>query len=213
MNEISIFEAWKLWLTDHLPSDVIIWGVNVFWWGRLGKMMQFVGAITIIADIIGPEKIRSFGASLHTAITRANLIRFLEDCFEWYTVIFRYTLMKDYTDEAPSKKTARYTRLDAINYVICFLITVLIIVLAKLYSTGWIVLIEAAIIFGCLLVSISPLITVFVIVFLIGFELVINFFFIKPLAWTLEHPSFERFTKVISLLLLLIGFHFELLAS
>lgn len=213
MNEIGIFAAWKLWLSGHLPSDTMIWGVSVFWWGRLGKIMQFIGAITIIADIIGPEKIRSFGASLHTAITRANLIRFLEDCFEWYIVIFRYTLMKDYPDEAPARKNLRHTRLDMINYAICLLITVLIISVAKLYSTGWIVLIEAAIIFSCLLVSISPLITVFTLVLLIGFELFLNSVVIEPLALALEHPSFERFTKVMSLLLLLAGFHFELLAS
>lgn len=213
MNEISIFTAWKLWLTGDLPSDVMIWGVSIFWWGRIGKIMQFVGAITIVADIIGPERIRDFGASLHTAITRMNLFRFLEDCFEWYIIIFRYTLMKDYTDESPIKKSSRYTRLDAINYFICLLITILVIGLAKLYQTGWIVLIEAVIIFGCLLVSISPLITVCVIVLLIGFELAINFVLIRPLAWALEHPSLDRFTKVMSLLLLLIGFHFELLAS
>lgn len=213
MNEISIFAAWKLWLAGHLPSDVIIWGVSVFWWGRLGKIMQLIGAITIVADIIGPEKIRRFGASLHTAITRMNLIRFLEDCFEWYILIFRYTLMKDYTDEATPKRTSRHTRLDVINYFVCFLVTILIVLLAKLHHTGWIVLIEAIIIFGCLLVSVSPLITVFAVILLIGFEFMINLVLIKPLAWALEHPSLDRFTKVMSLLLLLVGFHFELLAS
>jgi hypothetical protein len=214
VNEISVVEAWALWLTGHLSPHATIWGVSLFWWGRLGKMMQFVGAFTIIADIIGPEKIRRFGTSLQGAITPNSLIQFLRDCFEWYAVIFRHTLMKDYVDDSPiTTAKARRSQLDILNYVICFLLTALIVFSIKLQYTGWAFLIESAIIFGCLLVSISPLVTVFVILTLILLGLVINSGLIKPLAWILEHPSLDRFTKIVSLLFLLVGFHFELLAS
>lgn len=175
--------------------------------------MQFVGAVTIIADIIGPEKIRRFGSSLQSAITPGNLIQFLKDCFDWYTIIFRHTLMKDYGDESLLPKKPSYWQLNTINYAICFLLTILIIFLIHLQYTGWTFLIEMAIIFGCLLISISPLMTVLMILTFIFIGLAINSGFIKPLAWLLEHPSFDRFTKIVSLLFLLMGFHFELLAS
>jgi hypothetical protein len=214
VNEISIVEAWTLWLSGHLSPNALIWGVSIFWWGRLGKMMQFVAAITIVADIIGPEKIRRFGASLQGAITPTTLIQFLKDCFEWYTFIFRQTLMKDYTNEdIPAKEKASYLQLNLLNYAVCFLLTVLIVLLIQLNATGWNLLIETAIIFACLLVSIGPLVTVCIILTLIFTGLAINSGVIKPLAWVLEHPSLDRFTKIASLLFLLLGFHFELLAS
>lgn len=176
--------------------------------------MQLVGAITIIADIIGPERIRGFGASLQSTITSIVLIQYLKDCFEWYVFIFRQTFMKEYTDETTTPRGLfRSGRLDILNYFISFLLTSFLVVSINPQQVGWIVLIEAVIIFVCLLVSISPIITVLTIVVLILLGLLINSIFVKPLAWTLENPSLDRLTKIASLFLLLIGFHFELLSS
>lgn len=175
--------------------------------------MQFIGSITIIADIIGPEKIRRFGVILQGTITSIILIQFLKDCFKWYLVIFRHTLMKDYEDETTSGKLRfNPSKLDILNYLLSFLLTVLIVSSMETQQ-GWVLLLESAVIFGCLLISVSPVITVSMIMILILSGLIINSMFIRPLAWTLEHPSLDRFTKIISLFLLLIGFHFELLAS
>lgn len=176
--------------------------------------MQMIGAATIVADIIGPEKIRRFGSSLNGAITSAVLMRFLKDCFEWYAVIFRYTLMKDYTDDLyTARKQIGQSKLDAFNYLVCFLLTVLVVFSLNAQPLGWVFWVEAAIIFCCLLVSISPIITVLIITIFAAAGLVINFVFIKSLAWVLEHPSLDQITKLASLFLLLVGFHFELLGS
>lgn len=201
-------------MSGRLSSHSTIWGVSIFWWGRLGKMMQFVGAATIIADIIGPERIRQFGASLQNTVTSIVLIQFLKDCFRWYVLIFRHTLMKDYDDNVTTpKRRFNPSRLDILNGLISILLTALIFSLVEIQPLSWIVLIEAIVIFGCLLVSISPILTVLTIVSLILMELLVNSVAIKPLAWMLEHPSLDRLTKLVSLLLLLLGFHFELLAS
>lgn len=213
MDEVSIVKAWALWLSGNLPPNAMLWGISILWWGRFGKVMQFVGAITIIADIIGPERIRGFGASLQSTITSIVLMQYLKDCFEWYVVIFRQTLMKEYNDETPSTESSGSRQLDILNYLISFILTIFVVLLINPQQAGWIVLIEAAIIFACLLVSISPIITVLAILVLILFGLLLNSIFVKPLAWTLENPSLDRFTKIASLFLLLIGFHFELLAS
>ncbi|HEY9621732.1 MAG TPA: hypothetical protein V6C78_15330 [Crinalium sp.] len=214
MNEISIFDAWAAWMSGHLSAHSTIWGVSIFWWGRIGKIMQVVGAGTIIADIIGPEKIRSFGASLQGAISPTVLTEFLKDCFEWYAVVFRHTFMKDYEDEpAVVKKRQSHLAIELLNYLVCFLLTAVVIVSLKLQPTGWNFLVEAMIIFGCLLVSVSPLVTVLVMVAFTVFGLTVDAVFIKSLAWVLEHPALDQLTKIASLLLLLVGFHFELLAS
>lgn len=213
MDEVSIVEAWALWLAGNLPPNAMLWGISIFWWGRFGKMMQLIGGITIIADIIGPERIRGFGASLQSTITSIVLIQYLKDCFEWYVVIFRQTLMKEYDDETTSTESSRPRQLDILNYLISLFLTIFLVLSINPQQAGWVVLIEAAVIFACLLVSISPIVTVLVIVVLILLGLLINSIFVKPLAWTLENPSLDRLTKIASLFLLLIGFHFELLAS
>jgi hypothetical protein len=214
VSEISIFDAWTLWFAGHLSPNLTLWGVTITWWGRIGKIMQVIGATTIVADIIGPEKIRRFGSSLNGAITSTVLTRFLKDCFEWYAVIFRYTLMKDYVDEpVVDKKEPNQSKLDIFNYVVCFLLTSLVVLSIQMPEFGWVFLIEVVIIFFCLLVSISPIITVLVIIMFALGGLTINFVFIKSLAWILEHPSLDQITKLTSLFLLLVGFHFELLAS
>ena len=64
--EITFIEAWKLWLSDNLSADALLWGISIFWWERIGKVMQFLGAITIVADIIGPDRIREFGTSVRS---------------------------------------------------------------------------------------------------------------------------------------------------
>lgn len=122
--------------------------------------------------------------------------------------------MKDYANELSTKrKQPIQSKLDIFNYLVCFLLTVLVVFSTHMPQLGWFFLLEAAIIFGCLLVSISPLITVLIIIMFALSGLVINLVFIKSLAWVLEHPSLDQITKLASLFLLLVGFHFELLAS
>ena len=100
VNDVGLIEAWKLWFSGDLPTNTILWGINILWWERIGKLMQLLGAATIIADIIGPEKIRRFGTSLQSTITPdATLIQFLKQCFDWYAVIFSQTILKEFADE------------------------------------------------------------------------------------------------------------------
>ena len=212
--EITFSEAWKLWLSDNLPADAILWGISIFWWERIGKVMQFLGATTIIADIIGPEKIRQFGTSLQSTNSPKTLIQFLKRCFAWYAIIFRQTIMKDYIRDSINKKSKlRFFQLNLLNYSICFLLTALVVVLAELNIFNWFFLIEAIFIFGCLLVSIAPLFTVLTVVAIALLGLAVNSIFVKPLAYFLEHPSLDRLLKIASLIFLLLGFFLELLGS
>ena len=40
-----------------------------------------------------------------------------------------------------------------------------------------------------------------------------NFLIIHPIAWMLEHPKIDKLVKTFSVILLTVGFHFDLLAS
>ena len=211
--EITFSETCKLWLSDNLPADAVLWGISIFWWERIGKVMQFLGASTIIADIIGPEKIRQFGTSLQSTNSPKTLIQFLKRCFAWYVRIFRQTIMKEYTKDSGDRESIKFFQLNILNYFICFLLTVFTVVVAELHIFNWFFLVEAIFIFGCLLVSIAPLFTVLILVMLALLGLAVNSILLQPLAHLLESPSLDRLLKIASLLLLLLGFFGELLGS
>ncbi len=88
--------------------------------------------------------------------------------------------MKDYTKDSTNKESKyRFFQLNILNYFICFLLTVFTVVVAELHIFNWFFLIEAIFIFGCLLVSIAPLLTVLAIIVITVLGLAINSVFIK----------------------------------
>ncbi len=44
------------------PQD-LIFGIKILWWGRIGKLLQFVSGLVIVTDLIGTDRIRSAEAS------------------------------------------------------------------------------------------------------------------------------------------------------
>jgi hypothetical protein len=63
-NNISILAAWALWSEGHLPEHVLLWGQPIYFWERVGKILEFIGALVVIIDLLGPERIRRLGEKL-----------------------------------------------------------------------------------------------------------------------------------------------------
>ena len=66
-----------------------LWGIPILWWGRLGMILQFVGVIVAILDLLGPDRLRNLGRRL-----RLNpFSRFGEGAIErWPLTVALYTL-------------------------------------------------------------------------------------------------------------------------
>jgi hypothetical protein len=60
---------------------------------------------------------------------------------------------------------------------------------------------------------ISPIVISAIIFGLTFFVTIVDFFIIRRIAWLLESPKVENWIKITSLIFLLVGFHFDLLAS
>lgn len=65
MRSVGLLEAWHTWSAGQPTGDLLLWKLPILWWGRIGKLAQFAGALTVILDLVGPERLRAWGRSLH----------------------------------------------------------------------------------------------------------------------------------------------------
>ncbi|MEU5864025.1 hypothetical protein ABZ815_22830 [Nonomuraea sp. NPDC047529] len=49
------------WLNGHQLVGATLWGHPLYIWGRAGKALQFFAALTVVLDLIGPESLRAVG--------------------------------------------------------------------------------------------------------------------------------------------------------
>jgi hypothetical protein len=54
--DVGYFEAWSRWMDHETLAGETLWGVEIFWWGRIGKILQLVGGLTVVAEWIGNER-------------------------------------------------------------------------------------------------------------------------------------------------------------
>ncbi|SES69203.1 hypothetical protein [Nonomuraea wenchangensis] len=168
MTDISYLEAWDMWFHNVQVNQHTLYGWSILALGRAGKVIAFLSGMTIIMDIIGPERIREFGS--------------------------RYT----------SFDPIRSRRLNAVYAAtaLCMLAgtaaTLLVIwfpswrdVLVRIYAGGTV--------FGALAL-------------LLGAPWLMKWA-VETSAKALRNPKVERLIRWIAMVGLILGFHFDLLAS
>ncbi|MFI7232620.1 hypothetical protein ACIBO5_56370 [Nonomuraea angiospora] len=52
-----------IWLSGSQTSGSTLWGLSMVWWGRAGKLLQFLAGCAVLLDLVGPERLRAAGAS------------------------------------------------------------------------------------------------------------------------------------------------------
>jgi hypothetical protein len=61
VSSVGYLEAWARWFDgDATLRDAELWGLPMLWWGRIGKFAAFLAGMTLIMDIVGPERLRQF---------------------------------------------------------------------------------------------------------------------------------------------------------
>ncbi len=220
MDDLGIFEAWRHWRSGTLASDSTLWHVRIFWWGRIGAILQFIGGVLVVAEIVGTDRLRDFGRSLHGVLGVAAVRKLFGETVAWYGATYRaarYIFVDSWAErDRPKEKTlfapVLWNWFFAVDLLISLLLAALLILtlrviptaLAEVYFLGF---------WGFLAFTIGPALTFVAVVTLLAVGMAIDMAFIEPFAWLLEHPYLEKIIKTASLLLLLVGFHFDLLAS
>ncbi|MCV9389051.1 hypothetical protein [Reichenbachiella ulvae] len=209
--DIDFIKAWELWFQGVGLTNYRLFGVSIFWLGRIGKIIQFLGGLMVIFEIIGFTRLSKFSANLKELINFRNIrqIAFfgLENTRKWYQKTTSKKLTKEEKDVL--KIDSSYT----LMLIIAALISALYcsVKLAEYMNWFW------AIFLGSFAFSFSGLIIpVIISLFALLFYCIsyaLNFFLISPIVWVLDKKSLNSIVKVIALMSVIVGTIFDLLAS
>lgn len=198
---MDLFDAWRLWWEGHSVLDLELWGLEITWWGRIGKVLQFVGALTVVLDIIGPERLLAFGDSLRTASPFRGVVGRARErwqpLWEWARAARAGTPSVDLTSSE--------TRRGIVQLAVRGGLLVLGLVIGLVFASwGWL-LVLAVLVGGLAFIALAAVVS------LVGqavFTVVI-----KPFATVIARPNIDAWAKSAGIVLLMAGFHFDLLAS
>lgn len=64
MQNLGLVEAWQLWLNGNSTVGTSLWSVSMVWWARIGKLLQFAGALTVVLDLVKADRLRRWGTRM-----------------------------------------------------------------------------------------------------------------------------------------------------
>ena len=209
--ETSYLEAWSYWASGEKIDDQLLWGMEILWWGRIGKVVGLISALAVVAEIIGPKRLREAGSSIRSQYNLRSSWLIVTAALKSIWYFFRFLF-------SSSEKSDDWHNLflsTVIGKVVTAIIAVTFILIFGFFfiSEGWWPAIKysflwsffGTILLTLLLAGLALLVSLPVAIF----DLVI----IQPFAWTLERNSIGLIVKLASVFFLLVGFHFDLLAS
>jgi hypothetical protein len=179
-----------------------MWGHPIWWWGRVGKVLQFLAAFTIIAEIIGAEQIRTFGHSLHGKLTVKSALKRIRSPWKWSRDFFKE--QNQHTSNLTAERLYWPLRWIVIGIGFYFIVFY--------WTPGWITfaLLPVWFLIGLFL---TPMLVAVILNCFAFLGLLIDFGLIEPTAWIIDREHLDKWIKIGSIFLLLAGFHFDLLSS
>jgi len=228
--ELSLQEAWQLWLTGKLPNEAVVWHVPIFWWGRIGITCQLAAAIPLLFEIVGYERLRYGGERLHKGFDPSQFFVGASGAIFWFFDFLLDILSWNGFETSPSGRYSKtlLVRLTAILTVPCIVFVAIFTVVPEFQRLMAIVegpfslwkersashmvyyAIVVSLIGGTLL---SALCASAAMAFLLVFLSVVAYVFLRPVSFMLAHRNLRVIVWTISLVVFLLGGHFTLLAA
>ncbi len=204
---MSLWDAWREWAAGNDTLDLVLWGLEIRWWGRIGKMLQFAGALTVILDIVGPERLIAFGASLREAAPFRGMVgrvrRRWQPLWDWVRgVAGGVTAGQRERTAAQADRLRRASLRYLLPRVVLFVVGLAVALLFA--SWGWL-LVLAVLLGGAALLGLAALVS------LAGSAAYYGV--IRPFATLISIPAVDAWAKSVGIVLVAAGFHFDLLAS
>jgi len=196
MKEVGLFEAWHQWWLIGEVKDLQLYGMSILWWGRIGKIVQFFSALAIVVEIVGPKPFHNVAEAFHRRS------------------VFAIPLQIWGLSESP-----RFTLPDSLRKVLKIGFAVLIALAVGYFTTDYISTrfslgIVLKVIFFMVIAGFT-FVTIWMWLSLVATAnfLLFNFAVVPLVDLIFDSPNLLWWVKVFSVLLLLLGFHFDLLAS
>lgn len=227
MIEVSYFEAWAKWLSGESLAGLKLGWFEILWWGRIGKLLGLLSGLTIVAEIIGARRLRTFGISMRTQTWAAGARARVSRTFEWLGWFWTASLARSLAQyrqndaeaaadrllERDASERARKFPLDSWNAVIA------VVWAAYVAMQGWLQQgLVAAVVGGLLTLVLGYMVLVPLALLTINLALMLalavgDTLVIRPIAWILERRRINTLIRIEAVFMLLVGFHFDLLAS
>jgi hypothetical protein len=208
---LTLPQAWSYWWQGcHLDEHLRMWGLYMLWWARIGKLLQCVAGLTIIAEIIGPERLRAFGNSLHNRVTLDGAVAHTRSMWR---VIRGFIFWGQFSRDRPQEQSRALT---VFVLVAVSLLSGAVLGLANEMIIGDGPLSKYSTLIFLLMFTTGLVMPVFVLIMTVawlGLGVIVDAVLIEPIALALDRPALDRIVKIGALLLLLIGFHFDFLTS
>ena len=208
----QLISAWLLWSDGKLPDSYLLWNVELLWWARYGKILQAIGVISIIIEIIGEKRIKIASekviyflknkkiSSIKKIINNTPEIEisgFKEYNHKKKSIIILVSLYVIYNTTI---YIFHVNNIDAMSNIF------LIIIIILFYSPVYVILVWSS------FYIINFLITLFyaVLAFFLWFfnKIVINFFL-----YVFAHKNPRLIYNIFILLCFIVGIHFDFLSS
>ncbi|MDA2807548.1 hypothetical protein [Nocardiopsis suaedae] len=199
VQDVGFWEAVGLWWNGQRLEGSTMYGLPVLWWARIGKCLQFLGGAVVVIDLIGPERMLRQSDKIREARQVGGY---------WVDTFF---------EESPSEVSGRIqsflgTCLGVALYVSPMLILLIIMVPAfevyDLLSPTPLWETPIFVIFFIL----APLALIAVFVSIVTFGRVVLAVF-SLLGKVLEIGRHAYLARWLAFLLIIVGFHLDLLGS
>lgn len=214
------------WFSGRQVAACLLWGHEIFIWGRIGKVIQFLAAAMIVVEVIGPERLNRLAQTMDRRISR--LSRFMRRSVRWMLKLAStgagFVVGLGRPSRSRSGRTRIYRLVLYINrrwyriLIAYFLLPMPLVPMAVLliWMESWNLALAQAI--GAIMVLVLyPVILIpffVVLILMTGLYLqVARTILIMPPLWILSRPNLAVLARNVSLLLLIVGFCLDMLAS
>lgn len=84
MHDIELWEAVGRWFSGEKLEGFAMYGLPLLWWTRIGKLLQFIGGLIIVVELVGPDKFKRAQSVVESI--RAPYSAFVRDFFADHAV-------------------------------------------------------------------------------------------------------------------------------
>lgn len=234
----ELYDVLQQWWNGGVSPEHMLWVLSIRWWARIGKVMVFFSAATIITEIIGDDKLKRYGDSLRVTVTREHVVHHIKSSLLWlgykilelhYQQAYKATWSKSPDNEQKKKRLehiqerrrnatekARQHSENRVVLPVTLLLTIGLILWIWNYRPSipifpQLMLILAA--FVCNYALVGPVIIALGRILTWAFLAFIDYVIVEPIALVAQLASQQKIINVANFTLLVIGSFFDMLAS